>query len=378
MTDATHFSARESHVPSGESPTTIDGEILSDTSLVATLEDGQTQKKTRLASNGDVFDGAGASFKEEYSGSLGGRFIRMKLEKSGNQVSGIYRYAKSAQDIELAGTADDKTGAFSMIESVAGKATGKFEGVLVSKSTILGQWTSPDGAHGFPVKLQEAEGYPNTTDLGNGLTLYPQETLVEGERCKTDIVFPQVRGAKDRAKQTILNTLLRGQKEKASFCESPDGGERPILDYEESQGYVLLTNKPGRFTSISLGQYSYMGGAHGSGVNRCLVIDSNTVSGISLSSWLTDAGRKTLSDKTTQALEKSYGVTKLTDAFFREDRIEVAPTTNVCLSDTEISVSFNLYEVAGFAAGPPRAAFPKADVRDLFQKNEATDAMFSP
>jgi hypothetical protein len=84
-----------------------------------------------------------------------------------------------------------------------------------------------------------------------------------------------------------------------------------------------------------------------------------------------------LGELTTRALQKQLGVPKLTDSYFYSDDVEVQKTTNLCLSDTSIEVSFNQYEIAPYVAGPQSATFTKAEVRDLFEKNELTQALFA-
>lgn len=376
MTDATHFTLRESRVPRGEKPATLVGELASDSALVATITDGRTQKKTMLTSKGDVFDERSGDFKEEYTGSLGGRFIRMKLQKSGTKLTGVYRYAKSAEDISLSGTATDKTGAFELTEKVGSKVTGHFTGVFVSKAGMLAEWSSPDGERRFPVKMEEGNGYPETVDVGQGIKIYPQENLIEGKRCKDDLVFPQLRGAKDTAKQLALNALLAGEQGKEKTCVGLD--EADAMDYETTESYTLSTHKPGRFVGISQGGWAYTGGAHGNGGSQCFVLDLEKLTRVRLAESLTEAGRKKLGELTTRALEKQLGVTKLTDSYFYADDVEVQKTTNVCLADTEIEVSFNPYEIAPYVAGFQSVTFPKAEVKDLFEKNEMTDAMLAP
>ena len=375
MTDATHFTLRESRVPKGKKPATLDGELASDSALVATITDGRTQKTTQLTSKGDVFEPRSDGFKEEYTGSLGGRFIRMKLDKVGEKVTGVYRYAKSAEDIRLEGTATDKTGAFELTEKVGSRVTGRFAGIFVSKAGILAEWSSPDGERRLPVKLEEGSGYPETVDVGQGMKLYPQENLIEGKRCKEDFVFPQLRGAKDATKQRELNAILAGALGKEKTCAGPD--EPELMDYETSESYSLSTHKTGRFVGLTQGGYSYTGGAHGNGASECSVLDMKNLTRIRLAESLTDAGRKELGELTTRALQKQLGVAKLTDSYFYADDVEIQKTTNVCLTDAEIEVSFNAYEIAPYVAGFQSVSFPKADVRGLFEKNELTDAMFS-
>ena len=68
---------------------------------------------------------------------------------------------------------------------------------------------------------------------------------------------------------------------------------------------------------------------------------------------------------------------KLTDELFYSDHVEVGKDTSVCLYDAEIKVEFMPYEVGPYALGAPQAAFPKADVRALFEKSEVMDGVFA-
>jgi hypothetical protein len=210
------------------------------------------------------------------------------------------------------------------------------------------------------------------------MKLYPQENVIDGKRCKSDVVFPQLRGAKDTTKQAALNALLGGADAKEKSCVGPGADEPDAMDYETNTSYSLGTQKPGRFIGISQGGYSYMGGAHGNSASFCVVVDTKNLAQLHLAESLTEAGRKKLGDLTTHAFEKARGVTKLTDANFFDDAVQIQKTTNLCLSDTEIEVSFNQYEVAPYVEGPQSVSFPKADLKDLFEKNETTDALFAP
>jgi hypothetical protein len=299
----------------------------------------------------------------------------MRLERDDAKLHGLYRYAKSAEDIALEGSVVDKDGTFELIESVRGKVTGRFSGVF-SFSALLAVWSSPDGTRSYPVEAMQGDPYPETIDLGGGLAMYPQESLLEDDRCSVDIIFPQVRGSKDRAKERALNELLRGDREAATSCE-PGPEDIPDAHYSLSEEYSLLLKKKGRFLSLSQGGWSYASyAAHPNGGARCTVIDTKTLTEFRMVDFLTEDGRGKLGDKVTERIQG--GGPSLTEQNYFDDHLSIGEDTNVCLTDTEIRVEFRRYEVAPYVMGDPGATFPKAEVRALFEKGEVMDAVFAP
>jgi hypothetical protein len=374
------FSLRETGVQKGRSPMTLAGEWSPDGStLEVTVKDPREDKTTRLsAKEGPFSNGANVRFKGDYKGTLGKHFVRMKLECGDGKLTGIYRYAKSAEDITLAGTVNGKQGTFELTESVHGKVTGTLAGAFAGVSSILATWSSPDSSRTFPVDLEQGDGYPETVAIGRGLSLFPQEMEVQGARCSIDSVYPQLGGAKtaDQAKQKALNELLRGGRADVATCEEPDPslpGE-PSSSMEES--YARLTEKNGRFLSLSQGGSWYTAGAaHPNGGSTCTVIDLDTLTQLRMVEALTKEGRDELGAKVTKALQGSGP--KLDEQGYFSADLTIGPETNVCLTDTEIRVEFARYEVAAYFMGNPEAGFKKAEVRSLFKKDDVMDALFA-
>ena len=261
MKDATHFSARDVHAPNGGKAMTIVGEWSPDGStLTAKLTGPADEKGKDLQASLGPFEASVAKFTTDFKGWLGRGFVRMKLTRDGAKLTGIYRYAKSAEDIDLAGTVSESDGTFELTESVHGKVTGRFVGVFASLYGALATWSSADGSRSIPIALEPGAGiYPETVAVGGGLSLYPQESVHESDACSTDIVFPQVRGAKDRARETALNLSLRGDREKIFACDTPvpDGLSSSFQD----ASYTFLTKKKGRFVSLTQSQFYYSAGA---------------------------------------------------------------------------------------------------------------------
>lgn len=368
MSDDTHFSLRSAKVPKGEKPATLSGQ-LTEKSLKATFVDpgGKSQS---LASGSPIK--LPATFEAEYLGKIGKQFVRMKLSHRADTLSGIYRYAASTSDLHLDGIVHDD-GVLELTEKANGKTTGKIVGAFATKGAIVGQWQSPDGSRSAPLSLEAGSGYPESGTFENGISLYPQEKMIEGKRCKTDVVFPQLRGGADAKALKEVNDYLRGDGSKAKSCEGPDDPQMP--DFETSEGYSLDTHK-GRFIGVRRSGYAFAGGAHGISGSVCDVIDTKGLKHFKLASKLSDAGRAKLGGMVAAALAKEHGVTKLTDAGFYDDKITITDKSDLCLGQGWIEVAFDAYELGPYALGPQEARIPAAQVKDLFTKDEETDAMF--
>lgn len=367
MSDASHFALRSVKVAKGEKPATLVGS-LEGGSLKATFTDQGKSQSLASGGSGPV----AATFDEEYTGHIGKQFVRMKLSRHTGTLTGIYRYASSASDLHLDGVVHDD-GRLELTEKVGAKQTGKIVGVFASKEAILAQWQSPDGSRSAPVTLEKGSGYPETRAYDNGVTLFPQEKLIQGNHCKVDEVFPQIRGASDKAAMTEVNTYLRGESGKQKGCEGPD--DPSMGDFETSEGYTLDTRK-GRFIGVRRVGYSFAGGAHGSGGSVCDVVDTKTVKHFKLASRLSEAGMKKLATMVTASLAKQNGVAKLSEAGFNTDDVQVTKDTDLCLGDSFVEVEYDAYELGPYMLGAPSARFPKAQVKDLFEKDDVTDAIF--
>ena len=203
--------------------------------------------------------------------------------------------------------------------------------------------------------------------------LYPQERMIEGKRCKTDVVFPQVRGGTDKAGIKAVNDFLRGDSGKTKTCEGPEDATVP--DFESSEGYALDTKK-GRFIGVRRSGYAYAGGAHGGGGTQCDVIDTKPVTHFKLAPKLSNPGREKLGEMVAAALAKQHGVAKLTDAGFFDDKVTLTKDSNLCLGDGWVEVDFDAYEIGPYVLGPQQSRFPAAQVKDLFTKDDVTAAIF--
>ena len=375
MKDGTHVAVTE--IVKGHAATTFEGE------LIAARLTGQLKEpgaKSALAFVGvpvTVF-ASETKFDDSYVGSLGGKIrIRMKLTRDGDKLTGIYRYARSKDDLRLAGTVSPD-GRFELHESDGkGHVSGKFKGVFLRRSEAIGEWSSPDGKHSFAVSLERGDGYPETIALEYGGRLAPEEDHRAAPNCVAETIIPQAVGLKSKAAESALNPTLRelaggAASKEAMSCE----GATAELPWTTESGYVVSAQR-GRYVGISFGTGGFAGGAHGFSGSICRVIDLETGKVISLSPLLSVDGRGKLNKLVTEKIKKEQNLKTLTEGGFFEDEAKVSPDTNVCFAKGGgADVVFNDYEISPHAVGPPEVPLTKEDVRTLFTKNELTDALF--
>ncbi len=378
----THFLVTETAVGKGHQPITFEGE-LTPSSLAGTYKEPETKASFAFAGTAlTTFDPA-PKFDEAYTGALGAKLrIRAKLTRDGDKLSGVYRYARSKEDLQLSGTVRPD-GHFELTETTTkGQVTGKMTGLFLRRGDAAGRWSSPDGSKTFPMTLERGEGYPEIVTLAYGGKITPQEDHREPRpHCVLEAIFPQITGSRSKEAEAMLNTklLALGKHVSAdvglhdpSTCE----GASAEMPYSVEAGFDV-SDQRGRYVGLSFSVAGFTGGAHGFGESTCYVADLDTGNVVPLSPLLSPAGRTKLGLLTTDKLKKDHRVTKLTEASFFEDAVAVSPKTSLCLEPAGgLVVDFQDYEVTPHALGPQSASFTKEEVRGLFTKSEMTDALF--
>src|SRR5262249_50014823 len=118
--------------------------------------------------------------EENFLGVLGNATrIRAKLEPMRDAISGVYRYTRSNEDLKLAGSFDEQSSHFDLVETnTQGVQTGRFRGFALARGFLAGMWSSPDDKRTYPFMLSSFWGasvdYPQTIDIG-GAKLGAQE-----------------------------------------------------------------------------------------------------------------------------------------------------------------------------------------------------------
>ncbi len=365
MKSATGFTLTELD-EKGKPAGTFDGTLV-DGILKGTYTDAKS-KKPRIFTTEPHRTDLAPTFKTSYAGTLGKLRIRARLEKKDATFGGVYRYAKSKEDLTLDGAIDKKAELTLTERTKAGKETGRFEGFALNQYLLVGRWTSPDKTKSLPFLLEAGNSYPEIVDLGDGIRVVPQEVYKElAPYCTSSAVYPIVEGGQGKA---TLNAALKkasGGETSKDMCEGALA-ERP---YATEDDYAITKAKL-PFFGITFHESSYTGGAHGMWGVTCKVADTETGALFSLAAKMTPENRKKLAALVVAALKKEHAVETLSDAGFFVDDIEIKEDSNVCVGAKGITVSFNPYEVGPWVMGAPEVSIANDDARPLFPPALAT------
>lgn len=353
----------------------LDFKVDAKGALTGTLTDPKSKAPVKLAlALGTPFTDKDETFEKSYEGSLGSSTrLRAKWKRDKHLLTGVYRYARSKEDLKLDGTVIASTGAFDVTEKNAkGTVTGKWQGVFVSPAIVVGRWSSPDGSKSYPIALTAGQPYPEIVAIAGGGKITPQEDYSErGKACRSSIVYPDFEGLPVKAVETALDSKLRtfagvGAPLKAEDCE----GAEEALPYDMETDYSISAQRTG-FVGLEMTHYAFTGGAHGNWGAQCYVADLTSGRLVQLAKELSPEALGKLSKLTKAQLQKDNGdATSLTEAGFFTDDPQVTADTNLCVRDDKgtlsLEVSFQPYEVGPWAMGAPTVQIPSSVAATLF------------
>jgi len=328
--------------------------------LKGTYTDGKTKKARVFVTQPLAL--AKEPFALTYGGALGGKLrIRAKLDRKGGKVEGVYRYAKSKEDLVLSGTVDDEGELLLKETTKSGKETGRIEAFLLSQDLVVGRWYSPDKTKSLALLLEISNSYPEVVDLG-AVKVAPQEEYRDlAKNCTSSLMFPVVDGGKGSA---ALNAALRKEAGGHGDKEACEGATAEMPYVTEVTYTVQKSKLP--FFGVTFNTYWSLGGAHPTWAETCKVADTESGELFALASKMTPEARQKLSALVMKKLQAEHGVEKLPEAGFFEDEIVVTDKTNVCLSEKGgLSVEFNPYEISPWVMGAPTVELTRAEAGPL-------------
>ena len=95
-------------------------------------------------------------FDRRYAGTIGADLkATMHLVRNGDKLSGTYAYVRVGRDLVLSGSVTT-TGDVSMQESVDGATSSEFKGKLTGAGSLVGTWSTPNGAKKLPFEFKES------------------------------------------------------------------------------------------------------------------------------------------------------------------------------------------------------------------------------
>jgi len=145
-----------------------------------------------------------------------------------------------------------------------------------------------------------------------------------------------------------------------------DGGH--AFNWEMAGSTAISMNRSGLLV-YRADNYAYSGGAHGLGISRFLVFDTEQKRKLELSDLFNDESMRKLG----KLLEENYRETHylddepLSEAGLFEDYI--APSPNFWITESSISFFYNPYELAPYAMGSITITLPKNKIRELLKES---------
>jgi hypothetical protein len=383
VTGATRLHA-EARGKAGAAATALDGAISDDGRFSGSLSDPMSKTKTAIT----LARGADASltpdaFEASYAGTLGkSTRVRLKWKRDKHLLTGVYRYARSKEDLTLSGTVIAATGAFVLTEkSAKGAVTGRWRGVLIGTGAAMGSWSNAEGTRSLPITLERSTEYPEIAALPGGVRVIPQEAHAErGPSCTLDVTRPTFDGLASKAAQASLEAELTKQSGGAArLSEGACEGSKEYGPFTFERSYAVTGSRPG-FVGLELSEWSFTGGAHGNRGASCVVVDTTRGAVVSLGKELPAASRTKLAALVNASLRAQNNVEKLSEAGFFDDVIALSEDPSLCLvtgkPGTALEVVFSPYEVGPWAMGEVRAKVDAATARTLFAPGTAGAEVF--
>ena len=314
-------------------------------------------------------------FEQTYAGTLGPARVRMKLERRGARLGGVYRFPASTDDLRLAGGVSRDR--FTLVDP--GRA--RFVGVLVGEVGVLGQWRAADGKRVWDVVLGAGAAYPEPRALvASPGRIVPRETRIDlAPSCAETRIAPVLVDYPDASVERAIDDALdREASLGAPLTKADCAGATEAIPYARDEGYSVEAERPG-YVGLALSLSEYTGGAHGDRALRCVVLDLARRAVVRLAAELTPAGRARVSALAVAALEKQSRVAKLTDAGYFRD----APgldDAELCFASESgapaLRVEFPLYSIAPYVMGMPSVTLEAKDVSGVFRAGSTGAALF--
>lgn len=295
----------------------------------------------------------------DYRGVLGkNTLLRAQLTLASGKLTGKYRYAKSTTDLTLEGTVSP-SGVLSLVETNAGKVTGRIQGVMDSGSVIAGRWTSADGAKNHYLAFTVDPGsYPKMVEIPGGGRIAPQEEDKDvAKDCGASILYPKLVGLKEKKAEEALNQAFRA----AAIAVIPD--EKSCKDAIPGWGlwgtaaYKVHLARPG---VLSIEQSAITQAFKGAeyGTTTCGAVDLTKGTIESPLKLLSPDARKKLDALVSKQLGKELALKDPSRVCVKEGKTWVQPTNDEGSALTEAPVEL-----------------PNADLLPLFRGNAVMEAL---
>lgn len=302
------------------------------------------------------------SFSRTYTGSINNRYrVQMMLMRKGNELSGMYYYERTGLDIPLRGTlrSDDTFVMDEFTEDGAKQAT--FTGRINADYSLSGTWAK-EANNSMPFNLSlNQQMLRRVKEFSNkGCVEVFSRIRTETSKNKKStlsIEYPQIRGMKDYALQQQVNKLFLPPR------------ELRVQDEDEStteQSFDVPCNSD---SILSIRQYLYWynaGAAHPNHATAGTHIDLRTAKAFSFKDVFRSTSYKALAKLAEKKILTAFEAQKLEDILF-ESSLVLGDSTDMFITTAGITLNFDPYEIAAYAAGDINVEFTWDEIADFIK-----------
>ncbi len=346
--------------------------------------DSQQQTATVQASpetQADAFGGTTPAAELKYfRGSIGSALgLQMKLNRTGDKLSGSYFYQKIGTRIDLRGTVDQNGTVVLEEFDPNGKQTGVFRGLwLVDKDdgmiSIAGNWTKPDGDKKTVFSIhQEAIEFTTPVEIVAKQIKDSNKKL----KYEIDVEYPQLSGPIAPGFEKF-NQYVKAQvtKDVNDFRKAMN---EPVNDELETEtgsdlgiGYTVAIARDDLISvQLDAGSY-YRGAAHPNSSSE--VINFDLVNGKPLRlSDLFKPGAKYLQIISAYAIKDLKRQSKANEGMLDDSSIESGASPEAknyqswTITKKGLGINFDSYQVGPYAAGPQAVLVPFSAIKDIIR-----------
>ena len=317
-----------------------------------------------------------------FRGMINGTSFEMHLLREGDKLSGTYFYIKVGKDLNLSGTID-AGGKFSMKETdPSGKATGEWNGTwkeepYESGAALEGSWKKPGQSDGDSLNFYATQ---QMIELTNGAKLVNKTVKENNKEKRSEIssVYPELTGVNSPGAQGF-NALVKNSVVKMNDAFRKDVAEMTAEDVKNLPGGVGLSNDvsydvllvTNDLISISIMDYTFMGGAHGGTSSNPINYDLKNNRELKLADIFEPGSNylKIISDYAIADLKPRVGDMSDDEWLSKGAAPEVDNYRSWNLTRKGLMVTFDQYQVAAYAAGPQQVIVPYSKLQSVLRKD---------
>lgn len=317
--------------------------------------------------------------KKIFRGMINGTSFEMNLRREGDKLSGTYFYTKIGKNLNLSGTVDAK-GNFNLKETDAsGKGTGEWSGTWKEEKndngvTIEGTWNKPQQSKDQGLGFYATEQVIEFT----GSAKFVDKNIQENDKAKRSeihSVYPEISGIGNESaakfneliKKTVVNANNAYRKDVAEM-DVNDLREGMTLNNEIGYDVALATND---FVSLTLSDYTFMGGAHGGTSYTTVNYDLKNNRELNLEDIFNPNSNylKILSNYAVTDLKSRLSEMSDDEWITKGAAPEAENYKNWNLTNKGLMLTFEQYQVAAYAAGPQTVMVPYDNLKAVLRKD---------